>query len=169
MDTVKMLAEFGADLNAADREGRTALMLAVGCGKADVVPILLQAGVDVNVQDIEGSTALIYDLNNADVNMSGDSGCTALIIAADADNEFAVRRLVEAGADVFARYSMGKINDDGALVLATDGALGYARSDSIREFLRREVDRRTAAFLSALPPCLPESVRYLLLRCFRGY
>lgn len=53
-----MLAR-GADPNAADRSGTTALMLAAAAGGAELVAALLRAGAGVNRQDKWGQTALM--------------------------------------------------------------------------------------------------------------
>ena len=49
--------EAGADLNLANNNGLTALMLAAGHGHVEVVRVLLEAGADVNLASNNGSTA----------------------------------------------------------------------------------------------------------------
>ncbi|KAK4529515.1 hypothetical protein CCYA_CCYA01G0372 [Cyanidiococcus yangmingshanensis] len=46
------------DVNAVDRERRTALHIAAALGLAELVEMLVRAGADVNVQDSQGLTAL---------------------------------------------------------------------------------------------------------------
>jgi ankyrin repeat protein len=46
------------DVNAVDRESRTALHFAAALGLPELVEMLVQAGADVNVQDSQGLTAL---------------------------------------------------------------------------------------------------------------
>ena len=58
-DTVKALLEQGADVNAKDNDGFTALMFAARDGQTDTVPALLAKGADVNAKDNDGRTALM--------------------------------------------------------------------------------------------------------------
>ena len=80
-DTVKVrvLLVKGADINAKDKEGFTALMCAAMCGYTDIVQVLLAKGADVNGKN-----------KNSD---------TALSLAAKEDHEEIVRSLKEAGAN----------------------------------------------------------------------
>jgi len=56
----RLLLERGADANAMDEAGRTALMTAAANGQTETVKLLIEAGVDVNAKDPDGGTALIY-------------------------------------------------------------------------------------------------------------
>lgn len=53
----RMLTE-GAEVNARDQRGRTALMYS--CRNPDTLKVLLAAGADPNVKDRNGNTALMY-------------------------------------------------------------------------------------------------------------
>ncbi|HDR8994450.1 TPA: ankyrin repeat domain-containing protein [Burkholderia vietnamiensis] len=56
---VRTLLELGADLNAIDQQGHTALLYALGHGRTDVVLLLVQQdGVEVNHRAPSGHTAL---------------------------------------------------------------------------------------------------------------
>ena len=53
------MIQYGFDVNNADYDNRTALMLAVVGGHSAAVNTLLGAGADTNVQDNLGSNALV--------------------------------------------------------------------------------------------------------------
>ncbi|MFA5106679.1 MAG: ankyrin repeat domain-containing protein, partial [Candidatus Micrarchaeia archaeon] len=56
---VKEALAAGADVNAKDRDGYTALMVASYWGHMDIVKLLIAAGADVNAKSETGYTALI--------------------------------------------------------------------------------------------------------------
>ncbi len=58
IETAKLIVEHGADVNAKNNIGRTALMSATTSGKEEIVKLLLDNGADVNVVDRNGNTAL---------------------------------------------------------------------------------------------------------------
>jgi uncharacterized protein len=83
-----ILVEAGADPNAADREGQTALMKASGSGVKQTVKILLEHHAEVNLKDVKGRTALMH--------------------AASGRYSGAIPLLLESGADPKARDYEGK-------------------------------------------------------------
>jgi ankyrin repeat protein len=129
---VRALVEKGADLNAKDNGGQTALMKAVWMGRcnADVVRFLIEKGADVNAYDKNGYTALMTAANQgfvdivralvekgADLNAQDNGGQTALMKAVGAPpHADVVRILIEKGANL-------NVTDK----FANKTALGYAR------------------------------------------
>jgi len=67
---LKGLIERGADVSARDREGRTAIILAIlhthPKVNLKIIPVLVAAGADVNAQDVSGKTAIDYARERAD-------------------------------------------------------------------------------------------------------
>ena len=59
IDTVKSLLDGGADIEAIDEDGRSALMLAAYHGNYEIMELLLDRGADVNAKDHFGWSALM--------------------------------------------------------------------------------------------------------------
>jgi uncharacterized protein len=122
---VQTLLDEGADVNAKDKHGVTALWLASKMNHPHVVRLLLEKGASVNAKDIDGVTALIEACsfapsggksdvvrllleNGADVDAKDKSAATALIYASGEDDPDVVRLLLDKGADVNAKDKDGK-------------------------------------------------------------
>ena len=58
VETIKVLLDRGADIDARANDGKTALILAAFLGRSGAVEILLERGADVNAADNGGRTAL---------------------------------------------------------------------------------------------------------------
>jgi ankyrin repeat protein len=70
LESVRALADSGADLNVRDPDGTTALMLAIVNTHYDLAAVLVEKGADLNVGDRAGMTALYaaIDLHTVESN-----------------------------------------------------------------------------------------------------
>jgi len=64
VQTVRQLFGAGSDVNARDRHGQTALMLAASEGHVNIVRNLVLAGADINVTDEDKMNALAHAADN---------------------------------------------------------------------------------------------------------
>jgi len=120
----KRLVEMGADVNAKDRAGRSALHYAAASGDEEMLVFLLDKGADVNITDGYGWTPLFHvgwsggsfkrpqvlDLlvrRGADLNAKDLFGRTILHLYTESGNSDAVGLLVNLGADVNSQDSAG--------------------------------------------------------------
>lgn len=121
---LKQLIEAGADVNASDSVGDTALMRAAQRGHTEMVQMLLAAGANPNAQDMRGWTALMgacvskntHDTTIArslieagtDLELKNQHGFTALSYAAQSNKLDHVEVLLGAGAEVNSRDMLGR-------------------------------------------------------------
>ena len=116
LDTVELLLDQGADVNAAGGSYGTALQVASRCGRLDFVKLLLDHDADVNAQggrcgnalqaasntSNTGTVKLLID-RGADVNLQGGYYGTALQAASTTSYTGTVKLLLDHGADVNAK------------------------------------------------------------------
>jgi ankyrin repeat protein len=126
--TTRALLAKGADVQARDAKGRTALMYAAENGDPTTVQALLTNGADMNARDWQGWTALIYAADNGDfttvqtllahkahVNVKSESsGWTALMSAASRGHLLVTQALLANGAEANTRDK----DDQTALLMA---------------------------------------------------
>lgn len=118
-EAVRALLKAGADVNAAEGDGTTALHWAARSGDADLVQMLLSAGANVRATTRLGAytplmmaaqaghSAAVAALlaGGADVEARTTTGTTPLMFAAQSGDTRTVTMLVEGGAKVDARES----------------------------------------------------------------
>jgi serine/threonine protein kinase len=135
------LVSQGADVNAHDKEGWTALMLAAGRGDLKSTNFFFKHNASINATNTGGLTALMQAASSgqtdcahctqlllehgADVNAKDNLGETALMDAAANGHADCVRLLLAHGADVNAKNYDGKT------------ALDLAEKDEIKAKLRK--------------------------------
>lgn len=106
-DNVLKLLQDGADINATDGRGRTAVMAATYENKADMVKALINKGADINIRDNNLNNVLLYagasgylDIvklavdAGADTKLTNRFGGTALIPASERGHVEVVQELL---------------------------------------------------------------------------
>ena len=111
--SAKLLIESGANVNAVNKSGYSALIMAAGEGHEDVLKLLIKAGADVNAQSQHGNCALLLAARKGHANV--------------------VRRLIAAGADVN-RFDR-KGNSALTAVVLSDRAKKQAREEIVRQLI----------------------------------
>jgi ankyrin repeat protein len=146
-ETVRALLKKGADVNAAQGDGTTALHWAAMKGAAEMVQMLATAGANLRATTRLGSYAPLYLAakgghsaavaallaSGADVNQASATGATPLMIAAASGDTRTVTMLVEGGAPVNARDTA---KGETPLMYAA----GYNRADVVKLLLQRGAD-----------------------------
>jgi ankyrin repeat protein len=155
--TVKELLRNGADVNAAQGDGMTALHWAAANGDAALTRMLLSAGANIRATTrLGGITPLLMasEAGHAEVvatllaagagaNSSTATGATALMLAARSGNTDTVTRLVENGADINAK-------EKGFGQTALMVAAGLDRADVVKLLMSRGADWRIASTIADL-------------------
>lgn len=148
---MEVLIKHGADVNATDDLGSSALLHAVQNATRATVETLVRAGADVNQPNKEGVTPLMVALarkneqglidfllgHGADVKMRNAKGATTLMIALEAGQVEAAARLIKQGVDPKAMTTEGITAAHSAALF---GGWGYDTAE-------RAKDRRTAVAL----------------------
>jgi ankyrin repeat protein len=109
---VAALIQQGADVNAKDRDGKSALMYAIGYHDWDIARALIQAGADTTVAAKDGKSilfaaieekntelALLLIDNSRAKNLSGTAGLSPLLPAVASSNVKVIEALLRAGVD----------------------------------------------------------------------
>ena len=156
IEAVKKQLAAGANVNAPEADGTSALLWAAYQSSPELVQLLLTAGADVNAANAFGVTPLLQAARigdaatisvllkaGADLKKAEREGETPLMAAARAGSVAAVKLLLEQGADVNARESL---QDETALMWAA--AEGHL--DVVDALLKAGADPNLKARLSEL-------------------
>ena len=116
-ETLQSLIDRGVDVNATNKHGETALMIACHKGNVEVINVLLNAGANSNITDDSGETCIHHACSKetlqaiishgADVNAVNNNGKTALMKACKEGDTDAINVLVNAEADLNIKDTMG--------------------------------------------------------------
>ena len=120
-DSVRNLAKSGADVNAVDENGDTAVVVASANGHKEAVTALIELGANINQSDGKGETAIaaairaqnsemvktLYE-KGADLNQAVKSGETPLMLASQLGLGDIAQFLTQAGVDLNAKGLNGK-------------------------------------------------------------
>lgn len=136
VDVINILLKAGADINKADKEGITPLMLASASNNTDLLKAVYSDALDTNQENKEGVTALQIAASysspeivselikmGADVNFISTNNISPLMLAVKNDKVENVQLLIEKGAKI------DVINADGV------SAIGYSKNGPSRQFL----------------------------------
>ena len=148
---VRALLKSGADVNAAQGDGMTALHWAAMHGDAEMSTMLLQAGANVRAQSRlggylplhlaaqAGSAAVVDQLlaRGTPVNQTTTTGASPLMLAAGSGSVAATTRLLDAGAEINATESA-----QGQTALMFAAALD--RADAVKALIARGAAVSTA-------------------------
>ena len=137
LEEIKELLKKGADVNASDKYGWSALMWAAIFGKLDVVKCLVEHGADLEAKDGDGETVLMKVARDgnldmvkclaecgADLEAKDKFGRTALMKAAYKGHLEVVKCLAECGADLEAEDKYGQT--------ALDHARMWGKADFVK-------------------------------------
>ena len=149
---VRELLKSGADVNAAQGDGMTALHWAAQSGDADIVQMLLSAGANIrattrlggytpmHLASQGGHARVVAALlaSGADAGVRTSTGASPLMLAARSGSTDTVTRLIENGADINATEAA---HGQTALMIAA----GLDRADVVRLLLQRGADATLAS------------------------
>jgi len=115
LDVVKILIEYGADVNAKNDYGESPIMAACWMDEIDIVKYLLEKQADINLKTKGAENALLYCMKSdkeklelvrlildkgLDVNSKNDRGFTPLMYSCIFGNYQTVKLLLERGAKI---------------------------------------------------------------------
>ena len=120
-DVLETIMNHNANVNARNKNNVTALMLACKEENEDAINVLLDAGADPNIADGMGATCIHHAIvkgcskdvleklvdHGANVNATDKKIVTALMLACETGNKYAINVLLDARADPNMADSMG--------------------------------------------------------------
>ena len=174
-ETIQEIIDYGADLNAVNKRGRTSLLLGCFCRNLDSVKVLLGAGADPTIADEEGFSCLHAAIDGycskdtlqalidhgALIDATRKDGTNALLQACRTGQSECVRFLLEAGADV----NIAKPNGNSCLL---EAVYGRCSNETLHKIIHQGVhvndvnNKSQTALILACFTAQAESVKLLL-------
>ncbi len=164
-----------ANVNAADEDGETPLMVAVKKGNAPVVDVLLAAGAKVNAKNARGEDALTLAVrarepnaaivasllkNGADANAADKNGTTLLMRAVQNNAPAVAEALLANGADVQATDKNGRTAFDIAVQRSTGSIVPLVKGGA--DVNVADASGATPLFRAARDNYRPEMIKALI-------
>ena len=161
---VRELGDWRADIEAAEKNGRTPLWCASFKGHPDVVRELLARGANIEAASNCSATSLFVASQNGRLNVvrellahganaeaAANSGATSLFIASQSGHLDVVRELLARGANIEAAASLGATS---LIIASQNGQL-----DVVRELLARGAEVNAATTIHGLTSLIQASWR----------
>ena len=168
---VRALLNSGANINARDNDGSTALIWAARFGHLATVRELLDRGANINARSNSGWTALICAIyyghlavvrllldRGANINARDHVGQTALSLAAFSEQLPVVRELLKRGANTNGILNRRSINENMKNVIRKHNA-----GLTIAKHYKAATLRRRATAISSLRKHLPNNMTRKIL------
>jgi uncharacterized protein len=141
LNIVEKLVKYGAEIDAQNNAGETALMHAVKCiNNVELIDFLINLGADPTIKDNKGNNLLIksleagdflfdaiLELNSIDINEKNNKGYTALMMAIYNGQNRRARILLDKGANINLRSKDGLTAIDLAHKTNNDYIINYIK------------------------------------------
>ena len=162
-ETLQLIMNHGADVNATNKYNETALLVACQKLNADAISVLLNVRADPTIADYEGYTCLhhwgcskenlqaMID-HGADVNATNKKSITPLMHACENGDVDAINILLDAGADP-------NIADEDGYTSLHDAVEGFCSTESLRAIIDHGAD------VNAINK---NSVTAIMIACYKG-
>ena len=174
-EVIEEIINHGADVNATNKNNRTALMIACHKGNIDVMNLLLNAGANFDISDDDAQTCLHYAAtgdsshevleiiigHGVDVNSTNNSNQTALMRASHKGNKHVINVLINAGANPH-------ISDDEGDTLLHYAAYGDCSKEVLQAIIDHGADvnatnkNNKTALMIACEKCNEDAINVLL-------
>ena len=155
LDTVQMLIDKGADVNARDKKDRTPLHAASYVGNERSVELLIERGADINSVDNKGRTPLHIAVGRDNCTAAAEvliqsgsniaavdrTGRSPLHLAGESGSKSMVQLLIEHGSDVNLKDSRGRTLLGAIFKCHPSDTTDFGYWDSVKYYLEHGGDK----------------------------